>query len=48
MIAFRRATLDDAALADVDVLVLPHAADDAWEHTTGVGSPRLTADELDA
>ena len=40
--------LDDAALAGVDVLVLPHAADDAWEHTTGVGSPRLTADELDA
>ena len=40
--------LDDTALAGVDVLVLPHAADDAWEHTTGVGSPRLTADELDA
>ena len=40
--------LDDSALDGVDVLVLPHAADDAWEHTTGVGSPRLTADELDA
>jgi len=40
--------LDDAALADVDVVVLPHAADDAWERTTGVGSPRLTDDELDA
>lgn len=40
--------LDDTALAGIDVLVLPHAADDAWEHTTGVGSPRLTADELDA
>jgi len=40
--------IDDAALAGVDVLVLPHAADDTWEHTTGVGSPRLTADELDA
>ena len=40
--------LDDAALAGIDVLVLPHAADDAWEHTTGVGSPRLAADELDA
>ncbi len=40
--------IDDAALLGVDVLVLPHAADDAWEHTTGVGSPRLTADELDA
>ena len=40
--------LSDEALAGVDVLVLPHAADDTWEHTTGVGSPRLTADELDA
>ena len=40
--------IDDAALADVDVLVLPHAADDAWEHTTGVGSPRLAASELEA
>jgi hypothetical protein len=40
--------LDDATLAGFDVLVIPHAADDAWEHTTGVGSPRLTAEELDA
>ena len=40
--------LDDAALAGIDVLVLPHAADDAWEHTTGVGSPLLTATELEA
>ena len=40
--------LDDSALDGVDVLVLPHAADDAWEHTTGVGSPRLTDDELEA
>ena len=40
--------IDDTALAGIDVLVLPHAADDAWEHTTGVGSPRLTADELDS
>jgi hypothetical protein len=40
--------LDDAALSNVDVLVLPHAADDAWEHTTGVGSPILNDDELDA
>ena len=40
--------LDDSALDGVDVLVLPHAADDAWEHTTGVGSPRLTGDELEA
>ncbi|MDI1288636.1 MAG: DUF6421 family protein, partial [bacterium] len=40
--------IDDAALADADVLVLPHCADDAWEHTTGVGSPMLTDAELDA
>jgi hypothetical protein len=40
--------LDDAALAHVDALVLPHAADDAWEHTTGIGSPRLTEDEIAA
>jgi hypothetical protein len=40
--------LDDHALTGVDVLVLPHAADDAWEHTTGTGTPRLTGDELDA
>ena len=40
--------LDDAVLADVDVLVIPHAAEDAWERTIGSGSPRLTADELDA
>ena len=40
--------LNDQALADVDLLVIPHAADDAWEHTTGSGSPRLTAGEIDA
>jgi len=40
--------IDDTALAACDVLVLPHAADDAWEHTTGTGSPRLTPDEMDA
>lgn len=40
--------LDDEALASIDVLVLPHAADDAWEHTVGTGSPRLTSNELDA
>ncbi len=40
--------LDDAALADVDVLVIPHAATDTWEHTTGIGSPWLTSDEFEA
>ena len=33
--ARRQGALDDTALADVDVLVIPHAADDAWEHTIG-------------
>ena len=40
--------IDATALRGVDALVLPHAADDAWEHTTGQGSPRLTSAELDA
>ena len=37
-----------AVLAGVDVLVLPHGADDAWEHTTGTGSPILEPAELSA
>ncbi len=40
--------LDDDVLSEVDVLVLPHAADDVWEHTTGTGSPRLVDAELEA
>ena len=40
--------LDDDALAGFDVLVLPHAAQDAWEHTTGTGSPLLEPAELAA
>jgi hypothetical protein len=40
--------LDDVALAGIDVLVIPHTATDAWEHTTGVGSPWLTSDEFEA
>lgn len=35
-------------LRDVDALVIPHCADDAWEHTTGIGDPQLTSDEMDA
>jgi len=33
-------------LADVDVLVLPHCSDDAWESTVGVGSCVYTGDEI--
>ncbi len=35
-------------LAAVDLLVLPHCADDDWESTTGYGTPRYTDDEIDA
>lgn len=31
-----------------DVLVIAHPADDRWERTTGLGSPRLAPEELDA
>lgn len=40
--------IDTAELADIDVLVIPHAADDAWERTTGTGYPRLSVPELKA
>lgn len=33
-------------LADVDVLVLPHCSDDAWESTVGVGSCVYTGAEI--
>ena len=39
--------ITDEALAGFDVLVIPHAADDEWEKTTGVGSPKLTPAEID-
>ena len=35
-------------LRDVDVLVIAHPSDPAWERTTGAGIPRLSAPELDA
>ena len=37
-----------AALAETDVLVIPHAATEEWEKTIGVGSPIFTADEISA
>jgi Family of unknown function (DUF6421) len=37
-----------AGLAGQDVLVIAHPSDPAWERTTGSGSPRLNAEELDA
>jgi hypothetical protein len=41
-------TLDGDALAATDVLVLAHPSDPKWEATTGSGSPRLSAEEIDA
>jgi hypothetical protein len=35
-------------LRDCEVLVIAHPSDPAWERTTGTGSPRLGAEELDA
>jgi hypothetical protein len=39
---------DAQVLAGADVVVIPHAADDDWESTTKVGSPKLTDAEMDA
>ena len=36
------------ALSDCDLLVIAHPSAPAWERTTGLGSPRLSAEELDA
>jgi hypothetical protein len=40
--------LTSDVLAGHDVLVIAHPSDPAWERTTGQGSPRFTAQELDA
>ena len=34
------------SLAKADILVIPHASSEEWEKTIGVGSPMLTAEEL--
>ena len=36
------------AIGQADVFVLLHNSEDAWESTTKTGSPRYTADEIDA
>ncbi|MEW9548930.1 DUF6421 family protein [Nonomuraea sp. NPDC050783] len=41
-------TLQKDVLADQDVLVIAHPAQERWERTTGQGSPVLSAAELDA
>jgi hypothetical protein len=40
--------LSGDALADADLLVIAHPSEPAWEQTTGVGSPRFSAPEIDA
>jgi Family of unknown function (DUF6421) len=40
--------LDAAVLGDCDLLVIAHPSEQHWERTTGLGSPQLTLDELDA
>ncbi len=40
--------LTEEALAGAGVLVIAHPSDPAWERTTGIGSPRLSEDELNA
>src|SRR5258707_1191484 len=40
--------LDAAALAEIDVLVLPHPCDSRWERTTSGGSPAFTPAEIEA
>ena len=48
-VAALEAGLFDASVLDsADIVVLPHAAEDEWESTTGVGSPALTTEEMDA
>jgi hypothetical protein len=42
------APLTAGTLAGCDVLVLAHPSEPKWERTTGIGSPRLGGEELDA
>ncbi len=35
-------------LSDCDALVIAHPSEPAWERTTGIGSPRLSGDEIAA
>ena len=48
LIVHAEGLITDEVLAGFDLLVIPHAADDEWEKTTGVGSPKLTNDEIDS
>lgn len=47
VVAHAEGPLTREALADADVLVLPHCSSDDWERTTGIGSPLYSAQEID-
>jgi hypothetical protein len=40
--------LSPERLGEADVLVIAHPSEPQWEATTGTGSPRLTAEEIDS
>jgi hypothetical protein len=42
------AELTETTLAGCDTLVIAHPSDPGWERTTGTGSPRLSAAEIEA
>ena len=46
--AHNSGAIDSSALADVDVLVIPHASTSDWEKTIGSGNPVLEASEISA
>ncbi len=47
-VAANTAPLDGGVLDGADLLVIAHPSDPRWESTTGIGSPQLTASEVDA
>ncbi len=48
VVAHREGELSAAVLAQADLLVIAHPSEPAWEQTTGVGTPRLSAAEIEA
>lgn len=48
LLVHKDGSIDDVALSEVAILVLPHAASSDWEHTVGYGSPVYSPAELKA
>jgi hypothetical protein len=48
VLAHNSGLIDSKVLADVDVLVIPHASNSDWEKTIGVGNPVLDPSEISA